>query len=368
MKKLLIIILFLTLGVNVHAQFVSLNSKEISSLKIRLDIDESPPYAYKKAYRPILDAAQKALTETPNPIEKITSQGLLEGNPAKTASLKAAQDCYKVYSLAFLYRISDQKRYLDKAADFLIAWAKTNKATGDPIDETKLEDMVTGYDLVRNELSAENKTLIDQWFDSIAYSEVNSISAKPGKGTAINNWNSHRIKMIALIAYTLHTNKYDAYITAELEKQLAVNLNPDGTTHDFIERDAFHYHTYDIEPLLTTCIVLYRATGKNYFDYQTPNGASIKKCSDFMIPYMTGEKTHGEFVKSTVPFDKKRAENHEKGYEAGTLFEPKSGIYLLSLAAYFDPSYVPTIKKAAQDPQYLNWQLILNEVRKRPER
>jgi hypothetical protein len=368
MKKLLLLIAFLGFYMGSCAQFVSLDSKEISTLRIRTDIDESPPYAYKKAFEPIWVAAQKALTEQPNPIEKITSQGLLEGNPAKTASLKAVEDCYKVYSLAFCYRLFKQDRYLYKATEFLTAWAKTNKATGDPIDETKLEDMVTGYDLVRNNLSAENRTLIDLWFDSIADSEVNSVSAKPGKGTAINNWNSHRIKMITLIAYTLHADKYDTYITTELEKQLAINLNADGTTHDFVERDAFHYHTYDIEPLLTTCIVLYRATGKNYFDYQTPNGASIKKCSDFMIPYMNGEKTHGEFVKSTVPFDKKRAENHEKGYEAGTLFEPKSGIYLLSLAAYFDPSYITTIKQAAKDQQYFNWQLALNAVRKQPKR
>ncbi|OKS87643.1 alginate lyase family protein [Mucilaginibacter polytrichastri] len=360
MKKLLFAVGFIVVIMNVKAQEVSLNKDELKKLKSMIAKDE----AYQKVYEPLQSAADKSLTEEPNPIEKITSQGLLEGNPAKTASLKAVQDCYKVYALAWAYRISEQKKYMDKATEFLIAWAKTNKATGDPIDETKLEDMVTGYDLLRNSLSAENKTLIDQWFVSIADSEVNSISAKPGKGTAINNWNSHRIKMITLIAYTLHTSKYDNYITTELEKQLAVNLNADGTTHDFIERDAFHYHTYDIEPLLVTCIALYRATGKNYFEHQTPKGASIKKCADFMIPYMNGEKTHSEFVKSTVPFDKKRAENHEKGYEAGTLFEPKNGIYLLSLAAYFDPGYLTTIKQAAKNPQYLNWQLVLNEARR----
>ncbi|NCD71225.1 alginate lyase family protein [Mucilaginibacter agri] len=364
MKKLLLAIGFVSLMMNVKAQIVSLSKDELKHLKTAIDKDE----AYKKVYEPFKITADRSLVEQPNPIEKITSQGLLEGNPAKTASLKAAADCNKVYALALVYRVSGQKQYLDKATEFLTSWAKINQATGDPIDETKLEDMVTAYDLVRSYLSAENQMLVDKWMESIAESLVNSESAKPGRGTAINNWNSHRIKMITLIAYTLHTDKYYSYITTELEKQLAVNLNPDGTTHDFIERDAFHYHTYDIEPLLSTCIALYRAKGKNYFDYQTPNGSSIKKCSDFMIPYMNGEKTHGEFVKSTVPFDKKRAENHEKGYEAGTLFQPKSGIYMLSLAAYFDPSYIGTIKQAANNQQYFNWQLALNEVRKKPKR
>jgi len=343
------------------AQYVSLNKSELKSLYAAIDTSKT----YKKIFDPFLITAQKAVTEIPDPIEEITSEGLLKGNPAKAASLKAVEDAYKVYSLALVYRLYNNKAYLEKTTEFLLAWAKTNKASGDPIDETKLEDMITAYDLVRDDLSAENRNTIDGWMDSIADAELNSESAKPGKGTAINNWNSHRIKLITLIAYTLHTPKYDNAIISELEKQLAINLNPDGTTHDFVERDAFHYHTYDLEPLLTACIIIYRATRKNYFNYQTERGASLKKSVDFMVPYMTGEKTHGEFVNSTVPFDKARAKNNEKGFKPGTQFNPSSGIYTLSLAAYFDPAYITIIKQAEKDDSsYFNWQLALNFTRK----
>jgi hypothetical protein len=85
-----------------------------------------------------------------------------------------------------------------------------------------------------------------------------------------------------------------------------------------------------------------------------------------MVPYMTGEKTHGEFVNSTVPFDQQRAKNHEKGYEAGTLFKPESGLYTLSLAAYFDAKYLTVIKQTTKnDPFYFNWQLALNSVKRK---
>ncbi len=350
----------------VNAQIVSMTKSEIKALRKDIDTNTTSPSTYKKVYQSLFNTAQKAFTQDPNPIEKIQSQGLLEGNPAKTASLKAVEDAGKVYALALVYRLYGDKTYLDKATTFLLAWSNINKATGDPINETKLEDMITGYDLVRSELSAENRKTIDDWMDSIAEAQLNSASAKPGRGTAINNWNSHRIKIITLIAFTLHTKKYDDVIGTELEKQLAINLNADGTTHDFVERDAFHYHTYDLEPLLTACITIYRATSKNYFDYETPKGASIKKCVDFMVPYMTGEKTHGEFVNSTVPFDQQRAKNHEKGYEAGTLFKPESGLYTLSLAAYFNPSYVAVIKQTMKnDVAYFNWQLALNSVKKK---
>jgi hypothetical protein len=366
MKKLIVFIGLLVSYTYANAQVVSMTNVEIKSLRNDIDTNNSAPSTYKKVFHPFLIRAQKALTEMPDPIAEIQSQGLLEGNPAKIASTKAVEDAYKVYSLALVYKLYSDKAYLNKAIEFLLAWSNTNKATGDPINETKLEDMITGYDLVRDQSSNADKKTIDNWLESIADAEVNSASAKPGKGTAINNWNSHRIKIITLIACTLHTKKYNEIITSELEKQLAINLNPDGTTHDFVERDAFHYHTYDLEPLLTTCIAIYRTTGKDYFNYQTPNGSSIKKCVDFMTPYMVGDKTHGEFVNSTVPFDLQRAKNNEKGYKAGTLFNPESGLYTLSLAAYFNPDYASVIKQAmAKDPYYFNWQLALNSVKRK---
>ena len=366
MKKLIVFISLLVSYTYADAQVVSMTNIEIGALRHDIDTNNSAPSTYKKAFHPFLISAQKALTETPDPITEIRSEGLLEGNPVKTATVKAVADAYKIYSLALVYRLYGDKAYLDKTTEFLLAWSNINKATGDPIDETKLEDMITGYDLVRDQSTPQNKKTIDNWLESVADAELNSASSKQGRGTAINNWNSHRIKIITLIAFTLHTKKYDGFITSELEKQLAVNLNPDGTTHDFIERDAFHYHTYDLEPLLTACIAIYRATGKDYFNYQTPNGASIKKCVDFMIPYMLGDKTHGEFVNSTVPFDLKRAKNNEKGYKAGTLFNPESGVYTLSLAAYFNPDYVSVIKQTmTKDPDYFNWQLALNSVKRK---
>lgn len=83
-----------------------------------------------------------------------------------------------------------------------------------------------------------------------------------------------------------------------------------------------------------------------------------------MIPYMLGDKIHGEFVNSKVPFDLQRAKNNEKGYKASTLFNPESGLYTLSLAAYFNPAYIAVIKHTmAKYPAYFNWQLALNSVK-----
>ncbi|QJD96336.1 hypothetical protein HH214_10895 [Mucilaginibacter robiniae] len=343
------------------AQYVSLTTNELIRLKTRISQDTAAARLIASFWR----QAALALQEQPNPIQKIESQGLLEGDSRKVASLKAVKDGDKVYALALAYRVYGKQDYKLKAVAYLTAWAETNQPTGDPINETKLEPFITGYDLIRPELSIAQRQPIDAWLDHIADGEVHSFSIQPGKGTVINNWNSHRIKIITLIAYTLHSSKYEGIIIPELEKQIGQNLNADGTTLDFIERDAFHYHTYDLEPLLTAAIAIKRATGKNYFMYESDKKASIKKSVDFIIPYMTGEKQHGEFVNSRVEFDRKRAANHEKGYAAGTPFNPQSGVYLLSLASYFNPDYASIIQQVSRKKsKYLNWTLLLSQIKR----
>jgi hypothetical protein len=360
LKKLLVVLALATFALSAKAQYVSLTNAEVKTLQKAIKSDEK----VKKIFEPFKAAAEKAFNETPNPIAKITSQGLLEGNPAKTASLKAVEDASKIYALAINCRVYNNKAYLDKAAQYLLAWAKVNTPTGDPIDGTKQEDLIAGYDLIRSQLPKDQVAQIDAWLDDFADAQMNSESAKNGRTTGFNNWNSHRIKVITMVAYTIHTHKYDQYMFSELEKQLAQNLNVDGSSFDFKQRDALHYHIYTLEPLFKAIIPIYRATGKNYYTFLSKSQSSIEKSVQFLTPFVTGEKTHGEFANSTVQFDRDRAKNGEKGYIAGAKFEPSSGLFILSLADYFDPNYLGIIKKTMGN-DYDDWQLVLNRVREK---
>lgn len=361
LRKLTILTAVLAISVTVKAQNVSLSKAEIKNLKNTLQTDEK----VRKEYDVYKAIAEKAIDEAPNPIEKVTSQGLLQGNPAKTASLKAVEDGPKIYALALQYRLFGNKDYLNKAQEFLTAWAKINQATGDPIDETKLEEFFMGYDLIRDELKKDQQQQIDAWLESIGVAEINSFAAKPEKSTSKNNWNSHRIKVITQVVYTIHAEKkYRDTIMGELKKQLAQNLYSDGSSYDFAERDALHYHIYTLEPLLKAMIVLNRAEGKNYYAFESPTGSSVKKSVDFLMPFVTGEKTHGEFANSKVKFDRDRAANGEKGYIAGAPFKQKNGIIVLSLVDYFDPSVRKIIQQVAGN-DYTDWQLTLNQVREK---
>ncbi|MCO5934172.1 alginate lyase family protein [Mucilaginibacter sp. RB4R14] len=106
----------------------------------------------------------------------------MAGDTRKTASLKSLEDANKTYALALVYKYSYNKEYLIKAAEFLTAWAKTNKATEDPINETKLEDMITAYDLIRNDIEPADRTLIDVWMNPIpncTAARLKAIRAQP---------------------------------------------------------------------------------------------------------------------------------------------------------------------------------------------
>jgi hypothetical protein len=292
------------------------------------------------------------------------SEGHLATDPKKLRTIKSLKDINTIYSLAIVYRIMNDRSYLNKLAEFLTAWATVNKPQGNPINDTKFEDLFTAYDMVKNDISLDQKKVIDDWLIKMAAEEIRTGKNK-AKTTSFNNWNSHRLKVIGCIAYILNNDEYKKYIDEELPVQIEKNLLPDGSGFDFLERDALHYHVYTLEPLISLATVLKRATGKDYYNYTSTSGASINKSVNFLVPYVTGEKTHGEYVNSKVAFDKKRAENKEAGFEIGANFKPVNGIPVIIQAAYFQPSLMEAVKKATDNKNvYPNWQAVLNAVNK----
>jgi hypothetical protein len=317
----------------------------------------------EKLYGALQQQADRALGEEPHPIDTIRSEGLLQGNPKKTATRFALTDMVRVYALAVVYRVSGDKKYLNKTTDYLKAWATKNTPNGDPIDDTNLDDLIEGYDMVKADLSREDDGIISDWLRRTAGIEISGPHNRPGRGTATNNWHSHRLKVIGEIAYAIGDTALQNYTISGLKKQIATNLNADGSSTDFVSRDALHYHVYDLEPLLKLAIVLRRATGADYYAYVAPTGTSIKKSTDWLLPYLNGQKTHGEFVNSTVSFDRERAKNGEAAYKAGTLFDPKNGIATLLLAGFFDPSLLPLAQQLMnKQDRYPAWQSVVNEL------
>ena len=356
--KIIIVLLFITgLLANGNAQFVGLNKAEISKLKVAIKSEK----ATADLYTSWLNIAKKALSEKPNPRDTIVSEGHLSNHPDKIASQFSMKDYQKIYALSLAYQVEGKADYLTKAVDYLVAWATLNHPTGNPINDTKLDDVMMGYDMIRSEIKEFDRQIIDNWLITMAEAELKK--GKKGKVTSMNNWHSHRLKVLGQIGFLLNDKKYIDYAIKGIETQVETNLNPDGTSFDFLERDAIHYHLYDLEPLTTLAIIIKRAKDINEFTFISQKETSIKKSFDWLLPYMTGEKTHAEYVNSKVEFDRKRAQNHEKAFEIGHLFQPSQGIYALALASYFDKSFLSVINKVKKgEKDSWEWQLVLNEL------
>ncbi|WP_160292132.1 alginate lyase family protein [Pedobacter lusitanus] len=319
----------------------------------------------EKEYQRLKSLADLALQQQPNPIDTIISEGHLANDPKKIITQKALADLPKIYALAYSYRISNQKIYLKKSMEYILAWAGTNHGTGNPINDSKLDPLLEAYDLIKDEFRTNENGIVTAWLTRLAAAEISNPRFRSAKKSVYNNWNSHRIKVVANIAYILNNKAYQAFADTSIKTQILKNLYADGSGMDFEDRDALHYHIYTLEPLLKTAILIKRATGVDYFNYLSPSGSSVQKSVGFLIPFVTGEKKHQEFLNSKTPFDKKRAENKEPGYAIGHDFDPETAIEVLSYAAYFQPGYHSVVKKLmTASGTYPNWQLVLNGVRK----
>lgn len=343
-----------------YMEYVGLGKPAIARLKKKLATGDT---AAVRAYAGFQSVADKALEEAPHPIDTIRSEGLLEGNPKKTATRAALADMPRMYALALVYRVSGNKRYLQKAAAYLKAWATQNTPNGDPIDDTNLDNAIEAYDMIKDKLAFDEDASIRDWLKRTADIEISSPRNSPKRATSVNNWHSHRLKVLGEIAWAIGDTALQRYTIDGLMTQIDRNLKPDGSSIDFESRDALHYHVYDLEPLLKLSIILKRATGKDYYRYISPKGCSIQRSVTWLLPFVTGEKTHPEFVNSTVAFDRQRAQNGQAEYKAGTIWDPKNGIATLLLASYFDPSLLPTAYRLlASAPNRPTWQLVVNDL------
>jgi hypothetical protein len=343
-----------------HAQYVSMSTQEINALKNLLKKNKDVNTQYLKLKK----LADLSLSSSPSPVDTVFSEGRLATDPKKIKSLKALGDVKAMYALALAYRVEAKKPYLSKATEFLKAWANLNKPIENPINDTNFEAAFEAYDLIKTDFSKSDNDTIKKWLSVMAYKELNHpffSKLKPGHQT--NNWNSHRIKVIGMIAYAINDNSLKQFIDTALSSQIATNLYADGSGMDFKERDALHYQVYTLEPLVRLAIVLNRATGKDFYHCVSPVGSSIQKSMEFLVPYTTGEKVHKEFVKSKIAFDKKRADNKESNFITGALYQPSHGLNLFSMATYFEPKYLELVKQLEhKDAQYPNWQVVVNYV------
>jgi hypothetical protein len=314
-----------------------------------------PERAHAVAARSLLDFASHHLNEQPNALPHLHTEGTLPHQGIRDESIAAERDWPIMREAALAWRISGDPRYLQQVDTYLLKWAGIYQADFNPIDETNLDGLIQAYAMTRAALQPQTRTAAQAFLRNLGNSYIERIQKgrHSSRDSTINNWQSHRIKLITLVAAALDDRAMLDSAHALFQQQLADNIRPDGSVFDFYQRDALHYVVYDLQPLVQAALAAKPyGVGGDWLHSQTPRGVSLAKALDWLRPYAEGQLSHQEFVHSKVGFDAARQHAGESGFSGQ--WDPKSSGTLFWLAAQLDRSYLPVAQKlAAQPPDWI---------------
>ena len=314
----------------------------------------SVPPAKAAQYLPdVTKRLQPLLDSQPQPMAIMHTEGTLPHQGIRDQSIEARKQLPIMRDAAYAWRAGADDAYLKLSIRYFNAWVATYQPNLNPIDETNFDALFDTYAIVAPKLTPADRAkalaLFAKWGRDIVASvdAHNVVSQSPQAKTWDNNWQSHRIKIVTMMAVATGDDALFDDARRLFQAQVAANIKPDGEVIDFAERDALHYVIYDLEPF-TQAALAARARGEDWYHYTSPTGSSIAKGFAWLYPYAHGDKPHEEFKHSKVAFDAQRAAAGQTEYSG--MFEPSRAGNVFWLASVFDPAYAPLAKTLKSDP------------------
>ena len=247
-------------------------------------------------------------------VAKIISEGHLPTDPGVRESREALQNIPIILKLAVCARTAGdpaQKAACRAAARTgLMVWANTYRPNGDPVNESAFIPWAQAMDAMAPLLEPKDQAQLKKFARAIIAAGDRFYGTMwPWDGRYHNNWASWRLCERAFMAAAVGDRGALQATGKMLDEHLKHNILDDGSTIDFHQRDALHYHDYDVAPLADMAARMPRGFLSN------GSRARIQNALNFMRPYFTGQKQHIEFVHTTVPFDIARKKAGLKDYQ-----------------------------------------------------
>ena len=275
----------------------------------------------------------------------VHTQGLLPHEQDRDASLLSQEDWRQTLTQALAWCVSGNEPYAAKAMAYIDAWVPNYSPSFDPIDEADFIDLLLGFDFVQEQLPGSTIEKTRQLGRQLAAGYLGTRRVGD-PSTGLNNWQSHRIKLATAGAYLAADAELIAQACEAFVAHVSRNVDTDGRTYDFDQRDALHYVVYDLEPLLMAASIA-TAHGENWYRDASLQGRLTAELR-WLEPYAAGNEQHEEFVHSKVPFDARRAAAHVKGY-AG-LWEREEASNLYWIASRLDREFTRIAESLDPDP------------------
>lgn len=350
-KSLICLFALLTslLSIAQNTYVVVLDDHEVLRLRTLMKSDNQ----IKMLGDSILAEGKKALAASPNPVDTIYYEGLLDTNPRRIETSKSLNDMNLLTNLIYSGYIEKNDQIGAKVKEFVMAWSSTYLPNGNPINENKFVALFWSYYLYRDHFDANERKTVDHWMRAIANTEMGR------EHTPNNNWQAKRLKIIGIIGCLLKDESLQQFSIDGFKDYINTSYFPDGTSVDLRDRDALQYHLSGLKPCISAFINLSKFNHAfSLYDYEAPSGSSIKKSIEYAIPYAKGEKQHKEWINSKVKLDHERAAAGIEKYQPGILFDPATAIEALEWAGYYNPELLDIINKGESD--HLFWVGLLN--------
>ncbi|NVD08587.1 hypothetical protein FCU94_17210 [Vibrio sp. JPW-9-11-11] len=256
-----------------------------------------------------------------------------------------------IYALALAWNLTENSeeadRYLQKATDLIINLAKSISPSPHTPNESILLDVYEAYSLIKPAMNRESVEVIEQWLTRQAdYFRHYKLT-----GTLIkNNWENVRLAILFNLALILDDTELYQYSVSALKRFTKVNVEPDGKTNDFTNRDAVTYHAYNQQyyARILKAVTAYKGkrAADQLFTYKENNHGSIADAYQFWVPYFTDpvNNVHIEFVNTGWKPDLKRG-------DANKPYQPAGTVYAMAHMVAYDSKAFDYIKTVQPDKQ-----------------
>jgi hypothetical protein len=201
-----------------------------------------------------------------------------------------------------LNNIDVMSNTVDRLKTLILSIVNSQKPTGNPITEHQYHLLFNAYGKISACFSTQERENVRLWAISIADAQIKSYN----EGfRIINNFQSHRLNIIANIGKRFNIRSYIDWAYARWLEQIDNNLNADGSSLDFLERDSLTYHVFNLQALVFASLYLQSFYPRfNFYTYVSPKCCSLKKSVQFLIPYIEGKKTNIMFVNTKFASDR----------------------------------------------------------------
>lgn len=274
---------------------------QIDFVKNKITQQEQP---YYEAYLQLLAYADSALSRSPKALEDFDVPGFYDDAQTHRQNSRVLQsDAFDAYATGLAFRLSGKKPYADKAKEFLLAWANTNKKysnyDGSLVMAYSGTAMVNAASLVMEaaDWPESEQAAMRDWVKNIYQKACHEIRNRT------NNWADWG-RLGALLSASLLKDKADIAENIRLIKSdWNHKFAEDGHMPEEVRREAngIWYTYFSLAPITAACWVVLQEEGTDFFDVNTPEGKSLKAAHDYLLHYSKNPKEWTWFENPNPP-------------------------------------------------------------------